>query len=57
MSMIDVWLEMFNAMLIARCMLVCVCEENHQVRGLPKYSILMAKHNMKSQPKQPMCAN
>ena len=26
MSMIDVWLEMFDAMLIARCMLVCVCE-------------------------------
>ena len=26
MSMIDVWLGMFDNMLITRCMLVCVCE-------------------------------
>jgi len=25
-SMIDVWLGMFDTMLIVRCMLVCVCE-------------------------------
>ena len=25
-SMIGVWLGMFDAMLIVRCMLVCVCE-------------------------------
>ena len=31
--------------------------ENHQVSGPQKYSTLMAKPNMKSQPKQPMCAN
>ena len=24
--MIDVWLRMFDVMLIVRCMLVCVCE-------------------------------
>ena len=31
--------------------------ENHQVRGPPKYLALMAKPNMKSQPKQPICTN
>ena len=25
MSMIDVWLGVFDAMLIVKCMLVCVC--------------------------------
>ena len=25
MSMMDVWLGMFNAMLIVRCVCVCVC--------------------------------
>ena len=24
-SMIDIWIGMFNAMLIVRCMLMCVC--------------------------------
>ena len=31
--------------------------ENHQVRGPPKYSALMAKPKLKSQSKQPMYAN
>ena len=31
--------------------------ENHQVRGPPKYLALMAKPNIKSQPKQPIRAN
>ena len=31
--------------------------ENYQVKGPPKYLVLIAKPNMKSQPKQPMCEN
>ena len=31
--------------------------EDHQVKSPSKYSTLMAKPNMKSQPKQLMCAN
>ena len=31
--------------------------ENHQVKSPPKYLGLLAKSNLKSQPKQPMCSN
>ena len=31
MSMIDVWLGMFDAMLIVRYMLVCMCELDNNI--------------------------
>ena len=38
-SIIDVWLGMFNAMLITRCIFVCVCVSSIHVLSVPLVSV------------------